>query len=168
MKVWKHAGGAAVTLAEGKVAVSELDGLVAQGLDAAVVKYWKSFWGEAGKEGSEFATELLKEHAKAQIDEEVNTFKVKIARAYELTNEMVRRGLVADERTAITAHVEDMMSWNDEGFEAMKRVVNKHPLRKSASFPQVGMIGSGEAVSQVKPEATLQDALDQAFGNRRY
>jgi hypothetical protein len=166
-KVRKEAERLNELIAEGKISASELDGLVAQGLDAAVVKYWKSFWGEAGKEGSEFATELLKEHAKAQIEEEVNTFKVKIARAYELTNEMVRRGLVADERTAITAHVEDMMSWNDEGFEAMKRVVNKHPLRKSASFPQVGMIGSGE-VSQVKPEATLQDALDQAFGNRRY
>ncbi len=166
-KVRKEAERLNELIAEGKVAVSELDGLVAQGLDAAVVKYWKSFWGEAGKEGSEFASELLKEHAKAQIDAEVNTFKVKIARAYELTNEMVRRGLVSDERSAITAHVEDMMSWNDEGFEAMKRVVNKHPLRKSASFPQVGMIGSGE-ISQSKPEVTLQDALDQAFGNRRY
>lgn len=168
VKVRKEAARLNELIAEGKVAVSELDTLVSQGLDSEVVKYWKSFWGQAGKEGSEFATELLKEHAKAQIEEEVNTFKVKIARAYELTNEMVRRGLVADERSAITAHVDDMMSWNDEGFEAMKRVVNKHPLRKAASFPQVGMIGSGEPVSQVKPEATLQDALDQAFGNRRY
>lgn len=168
VKVRKEAARLNELIAEGKVAVSDLDTLVAQGLDSEVVKYWKSFWGEAGKEGSEFATELLKEHAKAQIEAEVNTFKVKIARAYELTNEMVRRGLVSDERSAITAHVEDMMSWNDEGFEAMKRVVNKHPLRKAASFPSVGMIGSGEPVSQVKPEATLQDALDQAFGNRRY
>lgn len=149
-----------------KVAKSDLDTLVAQGLDAEVVKYWKQFYGEAGKEGSEFASELLKEHAKAQIEEEVNTFKVKIARAYELTNEMVRRGLVADERAAITAQVEDMLAWNDEGFEAMKRVVNKHPLRKAASFPQVGIIGSGEP--HAKPELSLQDALDQAFGNRRY
>jgi len=167
-KVRKEAARLNELIVEGKVAASDLDQLVAQGLDAAVAKYWKSFYGEMGKEGAEFATDLLKEHAKAQIEEEVNTFKVKIARAYELTNEMVRRGLVADERSAITAHVEDMMSWNDEGFEAMKRVVTKHPLRKSASFPQVGMIGSGDTVSQLQPEATLQDALDQAFGNRRY
>jgi hypothetical protein len=152
-----------------KVAKSDLDGLVAKGLDAEVVKYWKQFYGEAGKEGAEFASELLKTHAQEQIKAEVDAFKVKIARAYELTNEMVRRSLVADDRAAITAHVEDMMNWNDDGFEAMKRVVNKHPLRKSASFlPQVGLIGSGDTVSQVKSEATLQDALDQAFGNRRY
>lgn len=167
-KVRKEAARLNQLIVEGKVAKEDLDHLVAQGLDSEVVKYWKQFWGQAGKEGSEFASELLKEHAKAQIDNEINTYKVKIARAYELTNEMVRRGLVADERSAITAHVEDMMSWNDEGFEAMKRVVNKHPLQKSASFPQVGMIGTGEPVSQAQPELSLQDALDQVFSSRKF
>lgn len=166
-KVRKEAARLNELIAQGKVKKADLDSLVAQGLDASVVKYWKQFYGQAGKEGSEFASELLKEHAKAQIDEEVNKFKVKIARAYELTNEMVRRGLVADERSAITAHVEDMMQWNDEGFEAMKRVVNKHPLRKAASFPQIGLIGSGDPTSQ-NNELSLQDALDQAFSSRRY
>ena len=166
-KVRKEAARLNELISEGKVAASDLDNLVKEGLDSEVVKYWKQFYGQAGKEGSEFASELLKEHAKAQIAEEVSKFKVKIARAYELTNEMVRRGLVADERAAISAQVEDMMQWNDEGFEAMKRVVNKHPLRKAASFPQVGMIGSGEP-AQTAAEVTLQEALDQAFGNRRY
>jgi hypothetical protein len=168
VKVRKEAARLNQLISEGKVAASDLDTLVSEGLDSEVVKYWKQFYGQAGKEGSEFASELLKEHAKAQIDEEVSKFKVKIARAYELTNEMLRRGLVSDERAAITAQVEDMMQWNDEGFEAMKRVVNKHPLRKAASFPQVGMIGSGEPVSHSASEVTLQDALDAAFGGRRY
>lgn len=166
-KVRKEAARLNELISEGKVAVADIDNLVKEGLDSEVVKYWKQFYGQAGKEGSEFASELLKEHAKAQIEEEIAKFKVKIARAYELTNEMARRGLVADERAAITAQVEDMMQWNDEGFEAMKRVVNKHPLRKAASFPQVGMIGSGEPAQAVS-ESTLQEALDAAFGNRRY
>lgn len=167
-KVRKEAARLNTLISEGKVAEADLDGLVAQGLDSEVVKYWKQFYGQAGKEGAEFASELLKEHAKAQVDEEVGKFKVKIARAYELTNEMVRRGLVADERAAITAQVEDMMNWNDEGFEAMKRVVNKHQLRKAASLPQVGLIGSGEPTSQGSTQVSLQEALDQAFSNRRY
>ena len=168
-KVRKEAERLNTLISECKVAVADLDQLVAQGLDSEVVKYWKQFWGQAGKEGSEFATELLKEHAKAQIDNEINTYKVKIARAYELANEMVRRGMVSDERSAITAQVEDIMTYNDEGFEAMKRVVNKHALNKSASFtlPNVGIIGNGE--SPIKSEVSLQEALDQAFsGNRRY
>lgn len=168
-KVRKEAARLNQFISEGKVAEKDLEGLVAQGLDPAVVKYWKEFYGEAGKPGSEFATGLLKEHAKAQLEEEVNKHKVKIARAYELTNEMVRRGLVSDDRAAITAQVEDIMQWNDEGFEAMKRVVSKHALKKSASFPQVGMIGSGDPVAQTSSaEVSLQDALDQAFSGRRF
>lgn len=166
-KVRKEAARLNQLIVAGKVAKSDLDTLVAQGLDAEVVKYWKQFYGQAGKEGSEFASELLKEHAKAQIDEEVSRFKIKIARAYELTNEMVRRSLVTDDRAAITAQVEDMMNWNDEGFDAMKRMVNKHPLRKSASYPQVGLIGSGDTTSAT-PEPSLQEALDRVFSGRRF
>lgn len=167
-KVRKEAARLNQLIMEKKISASQLDALVAQGLDAEVVKYWKQFWGQAGKEGSEFASELLKEHAKAQIDEEIGAYKVKISRAYELTNEMVRRGLISDERSAISAQVEDIMTWNDEGFEAMKRMVTKSPVRKSASIPSVGMTGFGDPSAQAKPEVSLQDALEQHFNNRRF
>lgn len=166
VKVRKEAARLNQLIVEGKVKSSDLDGLVSQGLDAEVVKYWKQFWGQAGKEGSEFASELLKEHAKAQLDETMATHKVKIARAYELANEMVRRGLITDERSAITAQVDDIMTYNDEGFEAMKRMVNKTQLRRTASaMPQVGLIDSGNSAA---PSMSLQDELDQAWGNRRF
>lgn len=168
-KVRKEAARLNQLILEKKVSVANLDTLVAKGLDSEVVKYWKQFYGEAGKEGSEFANELLKEHAKAQIDEEINKFKVKISRAYELTNEMVRRGLVSDERSAISAQVEEMLAWNDEGFESMKRIVTKTPLKKSASFiPQVGMTGFGDPSQQKQATLSLQEELDQAFANRRF
>ncbi len=165
-KVRKEAERLNQFIVQGKVSEKDLDKLVAQGLDPAVVKYWKQFYGEAGKEGSEFAAGMLKEHAKAQFDEVVSGHKVKLSRAYELTNEMVRRGLLTDDRIVIAKYVDDVMTWNDEGFEAMKRMIAKQPLKKSAAvLPQIGIVDSAEAV---RSGATFQDALDSAFANRRY
>ena len=170
-KVRKEAERLNQYIAEGKVNPKDLDTLIAQGLDSEVVKYWRQFYGEAGKEGSEFAKLLTTETFKAKADAEMSTFKVKVSRAYELANDMVRRGLLTDDRGSITAQVDEIMKWNDEAFESMKRVVAKHAplsLRKEASVPQVGLIGSGDAYSQNASEHTLQDELDRAFSGRKY
>ena len=100
--------------------------------------------------GSEFATELLKEHAKASLEEDMNNYRVKLARAYEMTYDMVSRGLCHDDRVSISSQVDEIMKFNDEGFETLKRVVARHSpiIRKEASrLPNVGLIGSGDVVS---------------------
>lgn len=154
-------------ISEGTVAVADLDGLVAEGLDAEVVKYWKQYWGQAGKEGSEFGKLMTSEASKAKQAEEMNSFKVKVARAYELANDMVRRGILAEDRLAVNAQVEEIMKWNDEAFESMKRVVAKHTpasLRKEASIPLVGVTGDMTSA----PSLDFQSELDLAFANRKY
>lgn len=166
-KVRKEAERLNTLISQGKVAVADLDGLVAKGLDAEVVKYWKQYWGQAGKEGSEFGKLMTTETMKAKQAEEMNSFRVKVARAYELAHDMVSRGLLAGDRLAINSQVEEIMKWNDEGFESMKRVVAKHTpssLRKEASIPQVGVIGE----SNHTPSLDFQSELDQAFANRKY
>jgi len=78
-----------------------------------------------------------------------------MARAYELTYDMVDRGLCLNDRQAISSQVEEIMKFNDESFDSLKRVVAKHnPLiRKEAGrMPQVGIIGSNENASNVNDD----------------
>ncbi len=163
-KVRKEAEEIQQLVSEGKLSADDVDALVAHGADADAVKYWKQFYGQAGKEGSQFATEMVKEHAKAKTDEDASTFKVKLARAYSLANEMVRRGIVADEDGAVTAQVDEIMKWNDEGFDYMKKLISKQAsMKKSASsMPQVGVIGSGDSVVS-SGEGNLYEDLVRAF-----
>lgn len=170
-KVRKEAERLNTLITEGKVSKDELDSLISQGLDPEVVKYWKQYYGQAGKEGSEFAKLLTTETMKAKAEEEMQGYRVKVARAYELANEMVRRGLLTDDRTSIGAQVDEIMRWNDEAFDSMKRVVAKHaPLsirKEAASVPQVGLIGSGESYA-TNPVTDFQTELDAAFSGRKY
>lgn len=170
-KVRKEAARIQELVKAGKLAAEDVDNLVAHGVDPEAVKYWKEMWGEAGKEGSEFATELVKEHAKAELEKEVATHKVKLARAYEVAYDMVRRGLLAEDNSAITAQVNEIMKWNDEAFDSMKRVIAKHaPLSLSKkAMPQVGIMDS--APEQLTKEAQSDDlasALEQHFSSRRF
>jgi hypothetical protein len=127
-------------VSEGKLDPKDVDSLVAVGLDKEAVSYWKKYYGEVDG-GSEFASELVKEHVKASLENELNTFKVKIARAYELATDMADRGLCHSDRTAIAAQVDEIMKFNDDSFDSLKRVVARYQptLRKEASsLPQVG------------------------------
>lgn len=167
-KVRKEAERLNKLISEGAVAVSDLDKLISQGLDPEVVKYWKEFWGEAGPEGKEFANLLTTETFKAKMAEEMSVYRVKVARSYELANEMVRRGLLTDDRHAVNAQVDEIMKWNDDAFNSMTRVIAKHTpsaLRKEASLPQVGVIDDSYAP---KAEMDFQSELDRAFSGRRY
>jgi len=155
-KVRKQAEAIQRLIVEGQLDPKDVDNLVAEGLDKDAVTYWKKFYGQVDG-GNEFASELVKEHVKAQLEKELNTFKVKMARAYELTYDMVDRSLVANERNVISAHVDELMNFSEANFETLKKVVAKHPvtLRKEASnrVPQVGMIGSGD----FSPAPTRED-----------
>ena len=145
-KVRKEAEAIHILVKEGKLDPADLDGLVAEGLDKDAVAYYKKYYAQVDG-GSEFASELVKEHVKAQMEEELNNYKIKLGRAYELAYDMVERGLCNRERTAVSNQVDEIMKYNDDSFESLKRVVAKHApnMRKEAwHMPQVGMIGSGE------------------------
>lgn len=151
-------------IVSGKVKVAELDTLVSKGLDAEVKKYWEQYYGDS-KEGKAYVAELLKEHAKAEVDQEKQVMKVKLARAYDLANQMVARGMLNSEN--VSNYVEnDILSWNDEGFESMKRIVNRTAMNKSAGIiPQVGV---NEGIQQIHAVESLADQLDQAFSGMRH
>ena len=165
-KVRKEAEAINKLVATGKLDPKDLDALVAEGLDKDAVAYWKKYYAQADG-GSEFASELVKEHAKADLEEKLNGFKVKMARAYELAYDMVDRGLCHNDRATISDQVEQIMKFNEENFDSLKRVVAKHApvLRKEAGrMPQVGMIGSGDVnVVAQAGEENLFSQLSAAF-----
>jgi hypothetical protein len=139
-------------------------------LDKEAVAYWKKYFGEVDG-GSEFASEMVKEHVKAAMEEELNTFKVKLARAYELTYDMVDRGLCRHDRATISDQVEQVMKFNDDAFESLKKVVARHEpgqLRKSAgTMPQVGLRVDGEFSPAQAVEDDSYTQLSALFGNKK-
>src|SRR5208283_1277966 len=169
-KVRKEAEAIQKMVAEGKLDPRDVDELVAQGLDKDAVSYWKKYFGEVDG-GSEFASELVKEHVKASMESDLNTFRIKMARAYELAYEMVDRGLCPSDRAAISNQVDSIMKFNEEGFDSLKRVVARHEpsLRKEAGrIPQVGLRGDGDGNSVnalVEEDAYAQ--LSKQFGTKK-
>jgi len=147
----------------------DFDGLVAHGLDAEAVSYWKQYYGEGDAECSQFASELTKEHESQKLAEKQESYKVKIARAYELAHDMVDRGMLV--RTAVNEQVKELMSFNDEAFNSMKRWVSTQtPMKKQASIPQVGMMGTGDSITLPEPEAAasdLQTELNKIWAGRK-
>ena len=157
---------------------SDFPGLVAQGLDSNAVKYWKQYWGESkDSESTEFASELVKEHAKKKAAEEMQSYRVKLARSYELANQMADVGLCASARESITEQVNSIMKWDDEAFSSMQRMVQRQgSMRKAASYiPQVGMqdlmVGASDQIVLPAPAAASSDIrtdLEAAFSGRKY
>jgi hypothetical protein len=169
-KVRKEAEAIQKMVTEGKLDPRDVDELVAQGLDKDAVSYWKKFYGEV-EGGSEFASELVKEHVKASMESDLKTFQVKMARAFELTYQMVDRGLCPSDRGAITNQVDSIMNMNEEGFDSLKRVTARHEpsFRKEAGrIPQVGLRGDseGNSVSTLVEEDAFAE-LSKQFGTRR-
>lgn len=153
----------------GSITADQVDQLASFGVDPAAVKYWKEFYGDMGSEGKTFAAELVKEHSKAQLEEEMSKYRVKIARAFDLAYQMRDSQIIGTERTSLAKAVDEIMLMNDHGFESMKKVVAQHGpvLAKRASFlPQVtgSSMFSDETTSPVQD---LRAQLDAAFATSR-
>lgn len=172
-KVRKEAEAIQKLVAEGALDPADLDALVAEGLDKDAVAYWKKYFGQLGQEGSEFATELVKEHVKAQLEEEFKTFRVKIARAYELAYDMAERNMCNGDRGAISLQVEEIMKFDDPSFESLKRYVSRTPvvgMKKSAGrLPLVGVRENEELTANASEEDNRNDydKLSSLFGNKK-
>mgnify|MGYP000184199833 CR=1 FL=1 len=166
-KVRKEAEAIYRLVSEGKLDPADLDALVSEGLDKDAVSYYKKYFAQT-EGGSEFASELVKEHVKAQLEAELNKYRVKLARSYELAYDMVDRGLCGGDRGAVSNQVDEIMQFNDESFDSLKRVVARHPvtnLRKEGGrMPQVGVIGSGDLnTTSSQSEGDMLGQLTAAF-----
>lgn len=98
----------------------DFPGLIAEGLDATAVAYYKKFFGEA-EGASDFVTNLVKDHESKKTASEKAVEKVKMARAFELAWEMKDKGLIR--KADIQKQVEKIMCSDDHSFDMMKTTV---------------------------------------------
>jgi hypothetical protein len=84
-------------------------------------------WGAKGVKVNRVppTTTDLQEHkaTKSTLKEKL---RVKHDRAKELTNDMVARGLVTDNKEAISAQLQEILLMHDDAVDALARVVGKH------------------------------------------
>lgn len=172
-KVRKQAADIAKLVEAGQISAAEVGDLVSYGVDAEAVKYWKQYYAEAkDSEANDFAKKLVQDTAKQKTAEEQQKAEMKIKRAYELAYEMRDASMI--ENNQVKDQVDEIMKWNDEGFDSMKRVVAKQAMRKQASaLPQVGMLGTGDVIlpsftENRKDEGDLVSALSSVFAGRKY
>ncbi|MCZ2224525.1 MAG: hypothetical protein LC122_12950 [Chitinophagales bacterium] len=171
-KVRKDAEMINTLISQGSITEEDLDGLVAEGVDKAAVEYYKKYYGEAGKEGKEFADALLREQKKSASVDELAKEKVKLASAYDLAYEMAAKQLIADSKTAISEKVDEIMKFNDDNFMTLKRIVADYkPVTnvKTASFkvPSVGFTDSNENYTPQSDDLTTQLTFALSNPSRR-
>jgi hypothetical protein len=129
----------------GQLDPTDVDGLVAHGVDPAAVKYWKEMWGAAGdSESKEFATKMVAEHQAFKAAEDMTSHKARIKQAYELAYDMERKGMI--DHGQIDDQVNEIMNWNEAGFNSVKNMIGRKPVVKQASIPNVGLLHSGDVI----------------------
>jgi hypothetical protein len=151
-------------VSEGSLKASDVDQLVAEGVDADAVKYWKELFGAGDAESKDFAAKLTQEHANAKKAEEVESYKGRIKRAYEIANQMVSKGMISEAQ--IDSQVNDIMKWNDAGFESIKNILARQPsMNKQASLPVVGLLDSGSIILPGAHSAPQNQDMKTIFDN---
>lgn len=150
---------------------TDFDGLVAQGLDSDAVKYWKQYYGQAKDGGGEFGAKMVQDYTNKKVAEEKEAYKVKVLRCFALANEMAEKEMIGKDASSINTQVNEMLAWNDESFESLKKIVSRQAVVKKASaLPQVGMLGVPDVIIPA-PEAEPSDLrakLEAAFATGSY
>lgn len=144
-RVRKQAEAIQALVAEGRLKAQDVDGLLAHGVDADAVKYWKELFGQGDAASKGFATDLTKEHANAKKAEEMEAYRGRLKRSYELAHQMVVKGMISEAQ--VDSQVNDILKWNDAGFESFKNILARQPsMSKQASIPVVGLLTSEEVM----------------------
>ena len=90
-----------------------------------------------------------------RAEEERESYRIKLRRAYDVGMEMQRKGLLPQTKTALDKQVDDIMSFDDNAFEAFKRsIANAKAVRSVKIASDLGGINVGvesEATSQSGP-----------------
>ena len=163
-RVRKEAEAIQKLVAEGTLDPKLVDQLVAHGLDKDAVAYWKKYYGQVDG-GSEFASELVKEHVKSAMEEDFNNYKVKLGRAYELTYDMVACGLCKKDRATVSDQVDQIMKFNNESIESLKKVIAHS--KKTNHLPSVGLIDDEAKTVVVTAEEDTFSQLSAVLGNKK-
>jgi hypothetical protein len=154
---------------------TDFPSLIAEGLDAAAVAYWKSLYGEGDPQSKEFVNELVSEHKQKKEASLREEMKIKTQRSYELAHAMADRNLLTKEASAINRQVDKLLNYSDAEFDNLKSLIQNLPAKTASSIPEVGIYESGltATASYVEPPprdevASLQAQFAACFANGKY
>jgi hypothetical protein len=89
-------------------------------------------------------TALDSKRADKRADEERETYRVKLRRAYDVGMEMQNKGLLTTTKTALDKQVDEIMSFDDNAFEAFKRSIgNARPVANMKIASDLGGVNIG-------------------------
>jgi hypothetical protein len=84
-----------------------------------------------------------------KADEERENYRVKLRRAYDVGLEMQKKGLLAHSKTALDKQVDEIMTFDDNAFEAFKRSIgNARPVGNIKVASDLGGINIGIGTDQ--------------------
>jgi len=87
-----------------------------------------------------------------KAEEERESYRIKLRRAYDVGMDMQRKGLLPHTKVALDKQVDDIMAFDDGAFEAFKRsIANAKPIRSVKVAADLGGVNVGvesESVSQ--------------------
>jgi conjugal transfer/entry exclusion protein len=113
-------------------------------VDQEAVEYYKKYWGEAGDQSaSEFAQQLVSDYGTQKAAQDLSAKEARIKRAYDLAYQMRDQKLIGGAQ--VSEQVNQILKWNDEGFESVKGLVAQNSLAKTA-MPQVGITNPQDVV----------------------
>ena len=94
-------------------------------------------------------TASVKDALKAKIaskraDEEREGYRIKLRRAYDVGMEMQNKGLLSTTKTALDRQVDEIMTFDDNAFEAFKRsIANARPINNVKIASDLGGVNIG-------------------------
>ena len=168
-KVKKAAEQIQKLVVEGKLDPKELPALISQGgLDPEAVKYWKTYLSQVKDGGSAYAADLVKDYSNKKKAESEEAYRVKMARAYEVVEEAVEKGIVSSDKKTKNAQFKSLLEYSDENFKHFADFVAKAPLvKRAAALPSIGASDyfGGPALPQTSEG---ENPYAAAFAGRKY
>jgi len=100
-------------------------------------------------------TRLKDSFANKQKEQTKDDYKIKLRRAYDLSLEMQKKGLISNSKAALDRQVDDMMNFDSRAFEAFKRTVaNTKAVSTIKVANDLGGLNFGNDESQIEKVAS--------------
>jgi hypothetical protein len=100
-----------------------------------------------------------------KAEDEKDSYKIKLRRAYDVAIEMQKKGLLSISKTALDKQVDDIMDFDDKAFEAFKRsVASARPVETIKIARDLGGLNVGvESSTEQTPSRSTAELLSMLW-----
>jgi hypothetical protein len=100
-----------------------------------------------------------------KAEDEKDSYKIKLRRAYDVAIEMQKKGLLPLSKTALDKQVDDIMDFDDKAFEAFKRsVASARPVETVKIARDLGGVNVGvESAADQAPSRSTAELLSMLW-----